>query len=496
MGIRRLLLTLAGLASLLAAGNDALVYLRNDDAVTLDPRLSGDALSNELLVNVLEGLVRFRRGGSDIEPCLAERWESSTDARQWTFSLRRGVFFHDGQPLTAAGCAAYFRGEARAGKREPEKWQSVFSRIADARVLDDGRLRISLKRPGTTFLVSLATPAGLVPAPGARLAPGPAGTGPFRVSAWAPGRQIVLTRFEGYWGVPPPLAKVIVRVATDPLQRQLQVKSGVADVIQVLGAREYDELASSPSVALVETTGVFSYFLNINTRRAPFDRLPVRQALARLINRPALVRQVFQRMATPAWTILPPAMMAPDLPPPEPAFDPDAAIRLLHRTGYRSGFDASLYLGVGRSSSDEIADLIVRNARRASIRLHKVQLPLGQLLRSATRGDHDLLLIGWNGLVDPDSFLRPLLSAGPSTYNFSHYHNPALLRLLDQALQTVDPPVRSRIYRQALAVIDRDLPLLPLAHRSRVVAHRRAVRGLYFSPQGYLILREARKESP
>ena len=480
-----------------AAEHNSVIYLRPADALNLNPWQGEDHYSNEVAANIFEGLVRFKKDSTSIEPCLATSWMIKDNGKQWRFTLRRGVRFHDGSPFNAQAVLYTFK--SRLGKQQAlyQRLSFLFSFITDIRSSDPYNVEIILNRPYAPFLIALADSAAFIQCRQAgQSAPyRPVGTGPFRFSSWSKGKSLILTRNPGYWSGMGNVEKIIFKFMPDSLGRLLQIKNGSADLAVVQSAKEYEELTRRKEITILSNPSISTHYLAFNTRKKPFDRKEIRAAFLHIINKESMVKQIFQKLADPAYSPLPLPINPGKKPAPLRSFNLEVARTLLKMGGEENGFDCTLHFSAGQEGVEEIADLLVLFAKKVKITIKKIKLPFTELVKIADRGDHDLLLMGWLTSPDPDFFLYPLFTFSPGNRNRFFYENPDLTRLLDQGKTSLDTPKRSQIYLDALAILKKDVPWIPLFHLIDTMACSSRVKGLGFSPLGHVLFRDVTKES-
>ena len=494
--IRLAILLLAGNSCAVAAAN-SIIYLRPADALNLNPWQSEDLYSSEITINIFEGLVRFKKNSTAVEPCLATAWSSTEGGKRWRFALRRGVRFHDGTPFDARAVLHMFHSRLEKKQRAYQRLSSLFSFITSVRGIDSHTVEITLDRPYAPFLVALADSAVVIqpvraPPQGTFL---PVGTGPFRFTSWSKGRSLILGRNPDYWGGRVRLEKIIFKVMPDPLGRLLQIRNGSADITAVQSGKEYEELSRRSDITILSNPSISTHYLGFNTRKKPFDRMEVRAAFLHIIHKGNMVKQIFQNLAEPAFSPLPRPLFPNKKIEPQNSFNLEVARALLRTAGLPGGFSCSLYFADGQQGIQEIADLLAVMARKVNITIRKVRLPFPELVKAADRGEHDMLIMGWSTGPDPDFFLSPLFTFSPGNRNRFFYENPELTRLLDEGKSTLDAGQREHIYTRALAVLKKDVPWIPLFHLIDNLACNREISGLFFTPLGQAVFREVTKES-
>jgi len=493
------------LAVFLVAGNclgaperNSIIYLRPTDAINLNPWQADDFYSNEIADNIFEGLVRFKKNSTSVEPCLATSWSVKENGKCWHFVLRRGVKFHDNSPFNAQAVLYSFQSRLEKQQTAYQRLSFLFSFITDIRSSDPYSVEITLDRPYAPFLIALADSAAFIqspPAAGKSSPYHPVGTGPFRFSSWSKGRSLILTRNPDYWAGRVSLEKIIFKVMPDSLGRLLQIKNGSADMALIQSGKEYEELSRRNEIAILRNPSITTHYLAFNTKKKPFDRKEIRAAFLHIIDKEKMIKQIFQNLAVPAYGPLPQPLF-PDAKTTLPnAFNLEAARALLKTAGMENGFTCSLYFAAGQEGIQEIADRLAVFAKKIKINIKKIKLPFAELIKISERGEHDLLIMGWSTGPDPDFFLYPLFTFSAGNSNRFFYENPELTRLLDLGKTTLDVQKRNQIYLEALVILKKDVPWIPLFHLIDTMACSKKINGLGFTPLGHVLFRDVTKES-
>lgn len=331
-------------------GGGTLVFALRDDPRTLDPATTNQITSLQITYQMFETLVKLQPGGTRIVAGLARSWSASPDGRVWTFQLQDGVTFHDGTRFDAAAVCANFERWYRFNGilQSPAVsgvWQTIFGGFAtrdlpsvprtslyescDAR----GGLQavITLTRPSGAFLAALASPSFSIASPealrryeadkvsGSADAPRfegtfgtqhPVGTGPFRLEQWTPKERLVLVRNEGYWDDKAKLDRVILRYVPDGSARRQALETGEIDGYDPVDPPDIEPLRRA-GFQILERAAFNVGSLGINQAKPPFDRLPVRQAVAHALNRESLVRAPHPPGAEVAKELTPPTLWEP-----------------------------------------------------------------------------------------------------------------------------------------------------------------------------------------
>jgi ABC-type transport system substrate-binding protein len=347
---------------------------------------------------------------------------------------------------------------------------------------------ITLERPNAALLATLSQPFFSLQSPAAlRRRRGPAlpvGTGPFRLAAAGPGAIEILANPD-YWGGRPRLERVVFRRYSSEEALFSALVAGEVDVTSSLGQERVEELRGNPQLSLDSNTGLNIAFLSVNNERAPFNDVRVRQALARAIDRDALVQGVLGGHGMPARNPLPPLLWAYNARGRELVLDRPTARRLLAEAGFPGGFATTLMavssprpympapLRLAERIRDDLAEVGIQ-ARIVAVRSWAEYVSLG------SGGDYDLCVLGWQAdTADPNDFLSALLSADSiGTTNRSRYRSPAMDALLKRGRMATQAEERLQVYREAQELFQREMPWVPLYHVSVFTAHRRVVGGL------------------
>ena len=338
-----------------------LVFLRGNDSVKLDPGDSTDGESSKVIEQVYDTLLRFKPGSIEVEPSLAASWEHDEARTLWTFHIRDGVRFHDGTPCDGAAVVNAF--ERQRDPAHPHHyddaefayWKDLFGfveRVEPGEGPLDVVFRLNEPAP-PFFLAMLAAFNTSIPSP-ANLDKGalaarrsPVGTGPFRFSSWDPGVEIRLERNDDWWGDKPALETVRFLVSADPTVRSRRLLSAEqADLIDNIAPQTLGALEAASDVVVVREPGLNMAYLSMNTTKAPFDDVRVRQAVQLAIDKTRIVRAAYQGVAQEATSPVPPTVFGHNaaLQPVADHSTPEghakaiaAAKKLLREAGYDTG---------------------------------------------------------------------------------------------------------------------------------------------------------------
>ena len=492
-----------------AAAHDRLVVARASDATNLDPARASDIESLEVAEQVVGRRVRFAAGRLEPEPDLATRWTVSADGMVWTFDLRSGVRFHDGTPFDAAAVVFSFERQIipEHAAHEPDfVWARSYQNIKQVKALGPMRVQFQIERPYAPFLANLAIGPAAIVSPtavrrwGTKFGRHPVGTGPYRFLEWIPGDRITLERNDDYWDTPARTRYLIMLQLPDARQRLQALESGAADIVQQLSPDDIPLVRLDPDLRLVSAPAALVSYIALNTQRRPLDDPRIRRAIAHAIRRDAIVRYVYQGLATPAVGPLPPNVWGARSDLVSFGYDPERARTLLAEAGFSGAASRPLRLfapSVSRQyvpAPDRVASVVRNCLEEVGLPVEIVTLEPAELQRALWAGEHDLALTGWFGANgDPDNFLYTLLDSDNTTgahpSNVAFYSNAWFHDIIGMAQRITDRAERERLYSQAQAIVANDTPWVPRAHRMVMFATRADIKGLSVQPSAMALYR-------
>lgn len=492
-----------------------------DTVRSLDPAIGYDTYSSAFIHALFTGLVDYDyEEGTKIVPALAERWEQSPDLKTYVFQLRPGLKFSDGSPLTAADFKYAIERVLRPATKSPGAdffrelvgakafQEGKAKEVAGLRVLDPQTLQVRLEAPNPIFLYTMAltfaapVPKAAVEAAGEEFARRPVGNGPFVLKEWRSGQFLELERNPHYYRKDRPrVSAVRAREQLEESVQMIQWENGNLDILPTVPAADYPRVKQDPKLraSLLEEAVPTTWYLGMNTRMAPFDRLKVRQAVNHAVNRDALLRLLNER-GIKATSILPSKMPGHqpglDLYP----YDPERARQLLREAGLPHGFTTTFWV-ISRDDTLRVAEGIQADLAAVGIRAQIKPAVLSSYLTAIhTENTTPLFHGGWYAdFPDPSGFLDPLFHSNQirptNCNNSSYYANPKVDALLDRARSLPLGEERLQLYRQAERLIMEDAPWAPLYYEVETRLVRPGVTGVRIHPiWKYLVLAEIGKE--
>lgn len=496
------------------ASGGVLVRAMTSEPATIDPQGAPSSGLSLVLPYLFDTLV-VRDVDNRLLPALAEKWEVAGDGKTISMTLRSGVTFHDGSPLTADAVRLSFERFKENGVKSPI--YGGIQQIAGIEAVDDLTVRFSFKEPAANFWSTISMPyAGILsPTSIAKAATDEkaqlVGTGPFTLGEWQAGQSITLLRNEAYaWGSEltenrraPYLEQLVFKVIPDAATQLAALQAGEVDVIFVNNPDHLAKLKQDSSIRLEEAVLNSLIYLGFNTTKAPFDDPKVRQALAHAVNKDEILDLALGGVGVKAFAPLPPTLPGFDasLAQHELVYDPARAQALLVEAGFTGGSDSGWtrdgqtlkggLLTSNRAPNDAIASLLQSQLKAIGVAVEIQQLDSKAVMEATTAGKFDLLLwrYDWN---DPDALNIYLGSDRVGSTNRVAYSNPAVDKLLAQGARELDEDRRSGLYVEAQKLILADAPWQPLYVPLDVLAFSTRVDGGRVGYMGRLLVNDAR----
>lgn len=476
------------------------------DPTGLDPTRYSDQPSWRVARLLFEGLLSFTSDGRTTAG-VAQRWDVNSTATLFTFELRSDARWSDGTPVTAGDFIFAWRrvldprfGAETAEGLYPIKGARQINRgeaqpgTLGARALSDNLLEVELEHPDPRFPSRTALPPYFpLPAPsvGSDYLNWPAGTdpvcnGPFVLESWQPDDRLTVRRSDTYWNRERvELQGAVLFPLTDPtttinLYRAGEIDWTTANTIPMDQARQLlKQGASEVYVSPVYAT----YYLEVNTRRAPTSDLRVRRALEMTVPREAIAGQIYGTGHIPSRVLV--STDLPDWTPPqrEPV-DIEKARRLLAEAGYPGGegMPTLVYLYNAGGPHGMIAEFLQGAwQQQLGIDLELVPMEFASMEERGRQGDFHLLRSSWLAdLPAPEEFLTVFQRDNPN--NLTGWHDGRFDLLLDRARSTLDRTERFRLLRDAEKMLLDDTPIIPLLHYATVQLVKPYVIGLKPNP--------------
>jgi len=456
-----------------------LVVGMSQDLPGLDPHPSTSTITYQVLSLVYQGLVDFDRD-LKIRPVLAESWKVSPNGKEWTFTLRKGVKFHNGRPLTAGDVK--FSLDRILDPKTAARGKGALSLIESVQVVDPQTVRVHLTRASGAFLSRIAGTYQAILPPEAVQGPAfkPIGTGPFQLTEWKTNERVELKRFDQYWEAGLPyLDAVTLKPVPDGTVRLTALKTGDAGFVQLIPLESLAELQAAPSkdyvVRTVKGGGGFSAII-LNSRKPPFNDVRVRRAVALATDKKEVGLGVWRGFAQPVNQWMPPGT-AWFFAVPDRKVDVEQAKKLLAEAGLARG--TKLTHTVGQTANlVPAAQVLQAQLTRIGIDLQLEVMDWPAYIKRQRAMDFTSTNTNFFPKVDPDdAYYRYFHSKGGANELSGGYANPAADKLLEEGEATVDAGKRAEAYRRFVELVEDEVPVVTTGLGDAAIGWRAAVKG-------------------
>jgi peptide/nickel transport system substrate-binding protein len=460
---------------------------------TLDPgQVNLGIVAGELLSNLFSGLVQFDEE-LGIIPDLAETWEVTEDGLEYTFTLRSGLTFHNGDPLTSNDFIYTYERTTNPDFASPQA--NKLALITDITAPDDTTLVITQSAPYAPFLATACSRG-----PGRALAPiskraidemgdeqfglAPVGCGPFKIdpATVEVGGGFEMVAFEEWYGGRPPLDKVIVQLVAEPSTLVSAMEAGDVDMVDIVPLIGYEQIAAIEDITMVEAAGTNWYGLTMNYARPPWDNPDARMAVAKAIDFDDLNKKAFFGRAIQSVGPLAPAFgwvyKSPEEVENPQAFNLEEAKALAESAGLE-GVQPQL---IGSPADQRVTETLRNQLAEIGLDVQIDQMQTNAYVEARTAGDFDMTMLGSVVDADPDDGVWNYFhSTGPSTNQ--GYSNPEADRLADGQRETSSLEERTKLLQELQALVAGEAVYKFIYHLPDVTAFYNYVQGYVAVPE-------------
>src|SRR3990170_336840 len=438
--------------------------------------------SGAIMSLVEEGALAF---GDDLslQPAVAQSWEA-VDPTTYVFTLRDGVTFHDGSPLTPEDIV--FTIEWNMDPDNASQLAAFFGSVESIEATGDSEVTVRLNKPDAQFAYAMAHMSGFIMNEAQLESAGenfgtpdvlPLGTGPYELVEFVPDDHVTLERYEGYWGEQGPAQRIVIRQIPDSQTRLLAMQNGDIDGTFDVPISEVDQWVGLDGVTVITAPSNGVYQLLLDQETPPCDDIHVRKAIAFAVDREGIVQAVLNGKGAAARAINPPGIWGGVLDEasvnafydtlPTYAFDLDAARAELAQSSVPDGFEFSVPV----PNTDPVAInsflAISETLTQIGITMNVEQVDPGEWL-DVYFGHEELgaqFMAYFPDYADPANY--PYLfyygaNAVANGLNGSNYRNPEVDALIEQALQESDPAVRADALQQVIMQAAEDVATVPI----------------------------------
>ncbi|HPX70461.1 MAG TPA: ABC transporter substrate-binding protein [Bacillota bacterium] len=465
-----------------AGKKDSVIIGLEENAQSLDPQYCGDAFGFSVMMNIFDPLFRADKNG-DVYPVLVKDWNKSDDGKVYTFNLKEGIKYHNGDELKAEDVKYTFERAI-----ESPYATDLFSCIDSIKVLSDYSVEVTLKYPYDAFMSILYQPAACIVSrkiveASESFDKNPIGTGPYKLVEWKGAESIILTAFEDYHLGEASIKDVEFRIIMDKSTGMIALEKGEIDAYVNIASTDRQALIDNDAFAFYEVPSYFCYYLELNNLVEPFNDLRVRQAIAYSIDKGAIIDSAQNGIAEEAHHQVPPGIFGGTDQVKSYPRDLEKAKALLTEAGYPDGFDITL---TGLEAYTKTLQVLQSNLTELGLNVEIQVLEFGTFLDEIFGPECSAFVVEY-GVFYPDAdailyrgyhsdFFGPL-------GNFPRYSNSEMDALLEKARVSSDKAEREALYVEILTKLNEDVPNVPLYMSTTNIGCRKELKGVYAQPQ-------------
>ena len=458
---------------------------------SIDPHFTATGTHAEALKHVFDTLT-WSGDGLEIQPRLAESWKA-IEATTWEFKLRKGVKFHDGSDFTAEDVK--FSIDRIPVVTGPNPLTIYVRRVKETKIVDPHTIQIVTDGPAPNlpndfirlFIVSSKAAKGLTKDnANEAFNSGKAaiGTGPYKFVSWTPKEQLVLERFDGYWGPKEPWARHVRKEIPNDAARVAQLKAGQVDLIVRVPATDVATLERDPKLTVVKVDTVYVFNMELDMRDkppqvfakdgSPLDKNPiqnpkVREAIDLAIDRKALAEIAMEGLGKPQNQLVTPSIFGYSKKVPESKFEPARAKQLLAEAGFPNGFKVMFSFTSDRLPGDrQVGTSVAQMLAAVGIDAQANAQPGAVFFPARSRGEFSMSMSGWGTLTGEAHYTLSSISHSNDkekrfgAFNVHGYKNPVMDKLIQDAAVEMDTEKRRDLLEKANELTASDRPRLAL----------------------------------
>lgn len=413
-------------------------------------------------------------------PAVAEKYTLSEDGTTYTFTLREGVKFHNGQTVTAEDVVYSINRCAAVPEGQEKPLVAAFSAVKSVEALDEKTVAVTIAQRDLEFISYMT--AAIIPADYENQDTAPVGTGPFRFVSRTPQQDFVMERFEDYWGAPAWLDKVTYKICENADALVMNLNGGSIDLCAHLTSAQASQL--NQNFQVLEGTMNLVQAIYLNNQAKPFDNQLVRQALCYAIDRQGIMDMVADGHGTAVGSSIYPAFtkyFLPELVDKYP-HSVEKAKELLAQAGYPDGFDMTISVPNNYQPHMDTAEVVAEQLREAGINVTIQPVEWSTWLDTIYNGRQFQATVV--GVDAANMTARAMLERFTSDYgkNFINYNNPAYDALFQKAINAQDEAEQTDLYKQMETMLADTAANVYIQDLCDLVAMRQDLGGLKFYP--------------
>ena len=461
------------------AGGSVVVGI-TQDMDSLDPHKAVAAGTDEVLFNIFEGLVKPDKDGN-LLPAIASAYEIAPDGMRYTFTLRDGVQFHNGEPVTAEDVIySLKRCAGLLPEQEPDVLvESALSTITDITKENENTIVLTLAEPNTELAGYLT--CAIIPADYKEQETNPVGTGPFRFVSYAPLESFVMEKNPDYYGTPAYLDEVTFRICASIDAAFMELLADAIDIFPYLTQEQAEQLDETYRIEVGASNLVQALYLNNAVE--PFQNALVRQALWYAVDAGEILDMVAGGYGTVIGTGMFPnfGKYYNQTLVDAYSYNVEKAKELLTEAGYPNGFSFTITVPSNYDYHVATAQVLVWQLEKAGINANIQLIEWSTWLSDVYRGrNYEATIVGLDSALAPSDVLKRYVST--SSKNFINYSNAEFDVLYTQAIEAVEDTEKVALYKELQEVLTKDAASVYLTDPPKLVAVRNELDGYLFYP--------------
>jgi peptide/nickel transport system substrate-binding protein len=427
-----------------------IVIARTQESLGMDNINVFDNESIWIFQQMYETLYTVSADGKSVKPWLATGYDLSSDQLTYTFHLRQGVKFHNGQPMTSAD-VKFSLDVARDTKTG---WGYIDAAIKSVEAPDPETVVITTKYKWAPLVADIALfsnailPKDYAGMTQKQFYQQPIGTGPFKWDHWTHGQEIKLVKNPDYWQKGKPyLDSVTWTTVPADATRELQLKGGQAQIDEFPAYSSIKELQSTPGVTMNLFPSTRTDYLCMNEKVKPFDDVHVRRAISYAVDRQAIIDSVLFGNGKPANSFMPPQVPYYDPNSPGIQYDMAKAKEEMAQSSVPNGFSFQLTVGAGVDQDEQIAQIVQDSLKQLNIDVELRKVDPSVQFAQQQKYDYEMTSSYWTmDIADPDELVAFAVDNKSAGSFFTDYNNPQVIEWTHQAESTFDKAERQTLY--------------------------------------------------
>ena len=474
---------------------DTVIWAQSADVTSMDPHVGKETAAVTVTCNVFSTLMEVI-GEDDPQPLIAESYKQLSD-KDWEFTIRKGVKFHDGSLLTVED-VKYSLDRAIASNYV----NYIVSFIDTVEITGEDTIVVHCKEPYAPILNNLSMPfSAIVPKAYVEekgeeyFSQHPIGSGPYKLVEWNPSESVKLVAFDEYFQGPPATKNLIMKVIPEAAQRVIALETGEVDIAYSIEANDVDKIDSNPDLVKHGRPSMtcFNFFFNLIDLDRPTSDINVRKAICYAIDRQLIIDTIMRKNATLATSMIAP-VVACYAPSPAYEYDLEKAKELMAQSSYPNG--CNLVMVVNQSQQRiEICQVVAEMLKELNITAEIRSYEQATYIQALNNHEHDLGFSAWiTSTGDADYTYYPCYHSTQQGKpgNRSFFANEEADALIQKGRSTTDAAERIKIYEDLNKIIYDTCTQLFICHPLQVEACSKYVEGFISNKDGYNRLRNVK----